>query len=244
MQTQVSRYASLTLALAVGTMLGACKGQRSGPAVSESAGGAVAAPTTSDTTGAAGATTGATGGSAVGTDTTKSQTTGADTTGASASSASAGGLSGLTDANYVALLDEANKADSTAGALAMTKANDAHVKAFAKRMMTDHHMLRREGEQLAKKLNVTPEPPANDPVQQLASQASSALESAQKGAGFDSTYIDQEVKVHQAVLDLVKTVESDAQNAQLKALAKKAQPVIQSHLMEAQTIQKRLTSAS
>lgn len=240
MQTQVSRYASLTLALAVGTMLGACKGQRSGPAVSESAGGAVAAPTTSDTTGAAGATSGA----AVGTDTTKSQTTGADTTGASASSASAGGLSGLTDANYVALLDEANEADSTAGALAMTKATDAHVKAFAKRMMTDHHMLRREGQQLAKKLNVTPEPPANDPVKQLASQASSALESAQKGAGFDSTYIDQEVKVHQAVLDLVKTVESDAQNAQLKALAKKAQPVIQSHLMEAQTIQKRLTSAS
>src|SRR6185312_2908122 len=38
----------------------------------------------------------------------------------------------LSDANIVALLDEANKADSSAGAFALTKASDKDVKAFAK----------------------------------------------------------------------------------------------------------------
>ena len=37
----------------------------------------------------------------------------------------------LTDANIVALLDEANKADSAAGALAVTKATNKAVKDFA-----------------------------------------------------------------------------------------------------------------
>jgi hypothetical protein len=38
---------------------------------------------------------------------------------------------GLTDPNIVALLDEANAADSAAGAYALTKATDPGVKAFA-----------------------------------------------------------------------------------------------------------------
>src|SRR5436190_8460420 len=40
-----------------------------------------------------------------------------------------------TDPNIVALLDEANKADSAAGAFALTKAADPGVKQFAKMMM-------------------------------------------------------------------------------------------------------------
>src|SRR5947199_6481313 len=48
----------------------------------------------------------------------------------------------LTDANIVALLDEANKADSSAGKFALGKAADPGVKAFAKLMMGEHHALR------------------------------------------------------------------------------------------------------
>ena len=46
-----------------------------------------------------------------------------------------------TDANIVALLDEANKADSSAGKFALGKAADPGVKAFAKLMMGEHHAL-------------------------------------------------------------------------------------------------------
>lgn len=147
----------------------------------------------------------------------------------------------LSDANIVALLDEANKADSAAGALAATKATSADVKQFAKLMMSEHHALRLQGEQLAKKLNVTPEAPANDPVAPLAQQEMSMLESTPKGAEFDRAYIGQEVTVHKAVKDLLDQAKGAAQNEELKNLIGKAQPVIQKHLDQAESIQKKLS---
>jgi putative membrane protein len=144
------------------------------------------------------------------------------------------------DANIVALLDHANKADSTAGAVAVKKATNPEVKRFARLMMSEHHALREQGEQLAKKLNVTPEPPANDPVTQLASAETSALESAPKGPAFDSTYIDQEIRAHEAVLDLAGRAHDSAQNPELKALIEKARPVIEKHLSQAKEIQGKI----
>ena len=85
-----------------------------------------------------------------------------------AATEAAGTGAALTDANIVALLDEANMADSAAGALAATKATSKDVKDFAKLMMSEHHALRKQGQELAKKLNVTPAPPANDPLKPLA----------------------------------------------------------------------------
>jgi putative membrane protein len=146
----------------------------------------------------------------------------------------------LSDANIVALLDHANAADSTAGALAATKATNPEVKQFAKLMMSEHHALRKQGADLAKQLKVTPEPPANDPVTPLAEKETQALQSAPKGAEFDRTYIDQEVAAHEAVLDLAKQAHDQADNAQLKALIEKAEPVIQKHLDQAKQLQQKL----
>jgi len=150
----------------------------------------------------------------------------------------------LSDANIVALLDHANAADSTAGALAVTKATDPAVKQFAKLMMSEHHALRKQGADLAKQLKVTPEPPANDPVTPLAQQETQALQSAPKGAQFDRTYIDQEVAAHQAVLDLANQAHDQAKNEQLKALIEKAKPVIEKHLDQAKQLQQKLQSSA
>src|SRR5690242_20588868 len=62
----------------------------------------------------------------------------------------------LNDANIVALLDEANAGDSTMGNLASTKGTAVIVKTFGRDMMRDHHALRKAGQDLATKLNVTP----------------------------------------------------------------------------------------
>jgi putative membrane protein len=229
MQVQLTRYAGLSLALAVSTTLGACKSERRAPAVSETAGGNVAAPVGTDTASSSGAV-----------DTTGAMS--ADTT-AMGGNAS-GGMADLSDANFAALMDEVDEADSTAGALAAEKGTDASVKAFGRRMMADHHAMRRQGAQVVKQLNITMELPQNDPVKQLATQEMSDLQAAQQGAAFDSTYIAHEVKVHQAVLGLLDAVQNNAESEELKGLAQKAQPIIQSHLDRAQTIQKTLTSAS
>ena len=172
------------------------------------------------------------------TDTTAaSSTVSADTSAMSASAPAAGTW---TDANIVALLDEANVGDSTAGAVAATKGTAAAVRDFAKRMMRDHHQLRVQGQALAKKLNVTPLAPSDDPVTPAGQKEMDTLNSTAKGKDFDRAYIDAEVDIHKAVLDLATKAASQTQTAELKNLIQKAAPVIQGHLDRAESIQKTL----
>jgi putative membrane protein len=107
-------------------------------------------------------------------------------------------------------------------------------------MMGEHHALRAAGQQLAQRLNVTPEPPAEDPLKPAAESEMTALKAAPKGPQFDRTYIEQEVGIHKAVLDLAEKAHDAAQNEDLKKLIEQAKPVIQKHLDRAEEIQKKL----
>jgi putative membrane protein len=156
----------------------------------------------------------------------------------------AAGAARLSDPNIVALLDEANMADSASGAYALGKATDPDVKAFAKLMMGEHHALRAQGQQLAKQLNVTPELPANDPLKPAVTSEMAALRAAPKGAQFDRVYIEQEIGIHKAVLDLAGQAHDAAQNEQLKKLIEQAKPVIEKHLDRAEEIGKKLGKPS
>lgn len=149
----------------------------------------------------------------------------------------------LNDANIAALLDEANAADSATGNLASTKGTNAQVKEFGRMMMRDHHSLRKQGQDLAKKLNLTPAPPANDTLPQAAQKMHDSLNAMAKGAAWDKAYIDNEVAVHQAVLSLLQAAQGAAQDTSLKALITKATPNIQAHLTKAQDIQGKLGAA-
>jgi putative membrane protein len=163
-----------------------------------------------------------------------------DSMGSRDSASSPAGGAALSDANIVALLDEANAADSTASAYALPKATDPDVKAFAKLMMGDHHALRAAGQQLAQKLNVTPAPPADDPLKPAAQAEMAALQGAPKGAQFDKTYIDQEIAAHKLVLEVADKGHDAAQNEELKKLIEQAKPVIEKHLNQAEAIQQKL----
>ena len=146
----------------------------------------------------------------------------------------------LTDANIAALLDEANKADSSASAVAAKKASSPAVKRFARMMMGEHHALRVAGEKVVKQANMTPAAPADDPVAPLARQEASVLDSTPAGSQFDRAYIDQEVAAHRAVKDLLERSEGEADNPDLKAVIGKARPVVDRHLKEAEELQQRL----
>jgi putative membrane protein len=151
----------------------------------------------------------------------------------------AAGASGLSDANIVAMLDAANAADSASGALAVRKGRNADVKAFGRLMMGEHHALRVQGQQLARKLGVTPQAPADWDLPKQHDDQVKDLE-GKSGADFDKTYIDDEVDVHQKVMDLTNRALASAQNPELKDLIQKAQPVIQKHLDRAKQIQGRI----
>ena len=150
----------------------------------------------------------------------------------------------LTDVNIVALLDEANAGDSAMGKLASTKGTSASVKEFGRDMARDHHKLREAGQAVAKKENLAPQAPANDTLVTAAAKMQDNLTSMAKGKDWDKAYIDNEVAVHQSVLNLLQTASTAAQDTSLKALITKAQPTIQAHLTKAQSIQSKLAGAA
>ena len=172
------------------------------------------------------------------TDTTAVTGTMADTSAMAASSTTPSGT--WSDANIFALLDEANAADSSAGSVAATKGTAAAVRSFAKDMMRDHHSLRVQGATLAKKLNVTPAAPSDDPVPNMAQTETNTLNSTAKGKDFDKAYIDAEVDAHKAVLDLATKAAGQTPTTELKNLIQKAAPLIKAHLDKAEAIQKTL----
>ena len=149
----------------------------------------------------------------------------------------------LTDANIIALIDHANMADSATGNVAASKGTNAEVKSFGRDMMRDHHALRKMGQDLAKKINITPEMPGGDSSVTRDKAWLDSLQAMPKGTAWDKAYIDHEVGVHTQVLATLHTAQDAAQNAELKDLITKAIPIIESHLKKAQDIQSKLQSA-
>ena len=146
----------------------------------------------------------------------------------------------LTDANIFAILDMANAQDSAGGALAVAKGTNADVKAFGRQMVTDHHAMRKEGQDLAKTLGVTPQTPPNDSSEAMHDSASAALKAMAKGREFDRAYIDHEVGGHQEVLNKVRSLHDMTKNKEIRSLIEKATPKIQEHLDKAMDIQRKL----
>jgi len=130
-----------------------------------------------------------------------------------------------------------------AGNVASTKGKNAEVKSFGRDMMRDHHALRKSGQDLAKKLNVTPAMPAGDTSQAAAQNWQNTLTSTPAGPDWDKAYIDHEVAYHQAVLATAQAALGAAQDTSLKALITKAAPNIEGHLKHAQAIQTKLNAA-
>jgi putative membrane protein len=143
----------------------------------------------------------------------------------------------LSDANIVYILDNANMLDSAAGSIAAQKATNSDVREFGRMMMRDHHSLRQQGLDLAKKLGVTPAAPPNDDSRAQLDRTMTLLNGATKGRDFDKAYIDSEVTYHLAVLETATSAMSAAQNAELKNLIQKAAPAIQAHYDRAKAIQ-------
>jgi putative membrane protein len=153
--------------------------------------------------------------------------------------ASAQGLP--TDPQIAAIVVTANQVDIDAGKLAERKGHAAEVKAFAKRMVTDHTGVNQAAVSLAHELHVTPESnPTSESLKQGGEQNMAALRNL-SGRAFDKAYIDHEVAYHQSVLDAMdKVLIPGAQNPQLKALLVKVRPAFVDHLNHAKMIQSSL----
>lgn len=149
------------------------------------------------------------------------------------------GLAGMNDANILAVMSMSDSLEIAAGQLAKTKAKHADVKKFANMMVTDHTKMKREGQTLAQKANITPTPPTMVPGASDMTASMDALRNAE-GASFDSLYIAQQISMHEMVLNNLNT--ASAQDTSLSGLITRAKTHVQHHLDEARSIQGKLTS--
>lgn len=147
----------------------------------------------------------------------------------------------LSDAQIAQVVQTANQIDIRQAKLALQKSKNPQVKEFANQMISDHTALEKSVNDLAKKLNVTPQ--ESDLSKQLNQQAEDYGKKlkALHGKAFDQEYASREVAYHQAVIDAAtKTLIPDAKNPELKAALEGAAPLLQGHLQHAEQLQKSL----
>ncbi len=148
----------------------------------------------------------------------------------------------LDDATIVAIFDAANTADIETGQLAVKRGSTQEVRDFGAMLIRDHTAVRQQGRDLARKLGVTPTPPADDASAKAHAKAMTELR-AKRGAAFDHAFLQHEVAFHKAVLDAVTTTLLPAiKNAEVKDLVVKVAPAFQAHMMAAAALDKKLAS--
>ena len=159
----------------------------------------------------------------------------------SAAAAAATAPVGLSAANIASVITLTNEGEIEQGKKAEDKATDAEVKAFAKQMISDHEMMQKGLDSLAKAKNLMPAPPAQADAMKAEESATMAkLDSAAKGAAFDKAYIAAQVMGHQKALDNLKTFSGGAPDPDLKTMIDGAIPKVQAHLDKAQQLQAKV----
>lgn len=142
----------------------------------------------------------------------------------------------LDDPTIVAIFDAANTWDIETGTLATERGSTKAVRDFGAMLARDHKMVRQQGRDLAKKLGVTPTPPANFGMAKDHEAAVKELKSLH-GAAFDKAFLQHEVAFHKAVIDAINTTLMPAiQNAEVKHLVTTVAPAFTAHMMAAQNL--------
>ena len=145
----------------------------------------------------------------------------------------------LDDATIVAIFDAANTADIETGTLAVERAQRADVREYAAMLARDHKAVRQLGRDLARKLDVTPTPPA-DTAGAAGHAAAMERLRTMPAAQFDRAFLQHEIAFHQSVIDAVKgTLLPAIRNEELKALVVKVAPAFESHRLAAEHLLKK-----
>ena len=150
-----------------------------------------------------------------------------------------------TDALIIGALHETHEMEIDASQAARVRASDSEVRMFATEMIADHKRLDERADSLAKVLEISRQNPP-DAVEDKHDREIDSLRMIGKDTGtiasaFDRAFMEQQVKAHRSVLDLVDVAIERAQRPQLKAaLQNEVRPAVVSHLQRAQAIQKRI----
>ncbi|MDQ3518868.1 MAG: DUF4142 domain-containing protein [Gemmatimonadota bacterium] len=145
------------------------------------------------------------------------------------------------DSELFGLIDLVNDGSIEVSKLAQTKATNAEVKAFARKIVTEHTALNKETAAMASKMNLTLAIPENDEdIAESHVDGMKDLTDKPRGEEFDEGYIEHEIKMHKTIIDEVKdALERPNQNAETQAFLQKALTAFEAHLQAAETIEKK-----
>jgi putative membrane protein len=139
------------------------------------------------------------------------------------------------DAGMLRDIAQANMAEIETGRVALEKSQNADVKKFAQMMVDDHTKGLADVKALASAKGV--DLPDGVDVKHKATMVEFK---ALRGDTFDRQYMKQAgVGDHEATLKLLKKTQAEAADADLKALATKMMPVVETHLKHAQGMAKK-----
>jgi len=130
-------------------------------------------------------------------------------------------------AEFVAKAGASDKFEVETGKLAETHGGSAAVKRFGRKMILDHAKSTR----LVKAAVAASHMPAPPPPMLDGDQKGMIADLQGKhGKDFDTTYIADQTKAHQAALDLMTAESTGGDNPHLKAAATKIVPVVKMHI--------------
>ena len=143
------------------------------------------------------------------------------------------------DAAAMKQLAQANLNEIESGKAAASKAQNAEVKQFAQKMVTDHQQMLQELQSLAKAKGVALPQSAS-----LKEKAQGKLAERASGADFDKKYMEEMVKEHQKDVQDTQNVAAKAKDPDFKRAVEKAHAKIQEHLQLAQSIASKTGAAA
>lgn len=130
------------------------------------------------------------------------------------------------DSDFLKQAAQSGHAEIEGSQLAITKATNPEVKAFAQKVAEEHTQAGAELSALAHSKGVIL---ADGPS--IAQKAKLKLLAHREGASFDKHYVDSVgVKAHQDAVKLFQKASDEAQDPEVKAFAIKTLPVLQHHL--------------
>jgi putative membrane protein len=153
------------------------------------------------------------------------------------------GPAALTDNNILARLAQGDRMEVQAAKIAMTKATNPELRAFARQLADNHSAAENDARTLAQRLKIPEQPTANDTTKAHQQKLATQLNALPKGMSFDTTYVRHLVDSHSATLREARALEGKATNAEVKKLIQGAIPELERHLARARALGKTLTAA-
>ena len=159
-------------------------------------------------------------------------------------SASADAKPALSDGEIAAVESAANQGEITMAQLASKTSKNAQVKTFATMMITQHTDADTKAKKIGQTAQITPTDNPTSAKLKADNDATMATLKTQKGADFDKTYMDAQVKGHQDVLTAIdEKLMPSVKNADLKTHLGEVRTHVVHHLEKAKEISSSLGGA-